>query len=124
MRELGISTHDQRTSYRPGEIISGAAGWKLGHPPQSVEVRLFWRTDGKGDLDTGVAEVITFEHPLLEEARSFSFVAPATPVSFSGTLFSLIWSLELVALPGTDAARMDLVISPTGQPIDLQNLGR
>lgn len=120
MNELQIGTVGNQTTYRPGEEITGGAGWSLDRQPDSVEVRLFWHTDGKGTRDVGVAGTISFEHSQQKEARQFKFVAPAAPVSFSGKLISVIWSLELVALPSNDCARLDLVISPTGHEIILR----
>jgi hypothetical protein len=104
MSELKIATRDNRTVFRPGEEIAGAAGWKLERAPQSISVNLLWRTEGKGDSDSAIV-------------RSVSFEAPEAPVSFSGKLISLIWSLELVVLPGDESARIDLVLSPVGQEI-------
>jgi len=119
MSKLSIGTKNNQTAFVPGKKIEGAAGWKLDEPPESVEVRLFWHTDGKGTPDVTLVDTVTFEHPLAEEARPFTFVAPAAPVSFSGKLISLTWSLELVVTPGRDCARLDLVISPNGQEIVL-----
>lgn len=44
---------------------------------------------------------------------------PADPYSFSGTLISLVWALEVVAEPGGAAGRIDVVVSPTGNEIRL-----
>jgi len=65
----------------------------------------------------GVVETVRFEPPLPEEARPFRFLAPAEPYSFSGKLISLLWALEVVALPGHESARLDLTISPTGKEV-------
>ena len=114
-----IGTRDSRTEFRPGEEISGAVGWQLTQPPKSVEVRLFWYTRGKGTEDVSVVDTVRFDNPKQEEARPFSFTAPAGPYSFSGKLISLIWALELVTEPGNESARLDLTISPTGKEVVL-----
>jgi hypothetical protein len=114
---MKIGTRDNRTEFRPGEEILGAAGWQLAQSPKSVEVRLFWYTRGKGTEDVEVVETVRFDNPQREEARPFRFTVPAEPYSFSGKLISLIWALELVALPGKESARLDLTISPTGKEI-------
>jgi len=41
MQAMKIGTRDNRTDYRPGEEIAGAAGWQLARAPAAVEVRLF-----------------------------------------------------------------------------------
>jgi len=117
MNELRVALKNDKTTFRPGETISGAAGWKVDKDAKSMELRLFWRTKGKGTEDAEIVDKVVFEHPQPEEVRPFSIQAPASPYSFSGKLISLIWSLELVALPDADAARMDLVISPSGQEV-------
>ncbi len=119
MNQLKLGTRDDRTEYRPGEEIAGAAGWQLDQPPKSVEVRLFWYTRGKGTEDVGVVNTVRFEQPQREEARPFRFTAPAEPYSFSGKLISLLWAIELVVQPGPDSARVELTISPTGKEVVL-----
>jgi len=117
MNQLKLGTRDNGTEFRPGEEIAGAAGWQLDQAPQSVEVRLFWYTRGKGSEDVGVVDTVRFEQPPREEARPFRFVAPAEPYSFSGTLISLLWAIELVVQPGQDSSRLELTISPTGKEV-------
>jgi hypothetical protein len=124
MNELKILLRDERRSFRCGETVEGVAGWRLEKPPASVELRLFWFTRGKGTEDVGVVNRIRFDVPQQEEGRKFSFTLPAEPWSFSGQLISLIWALELVADPGGHTARVEFVVSPTGQEILLhQNVG-
>ncbi len=119
MTKLTLETRDQQTSFRPGDEIHGAAFWKSDSPPKSVDVRLFWRTRGKGTEDVQVVDTITFFNPTQEEARPFTFRAPESPYSFSGKLISLIWGLELVAEPGNVSTSFDLTISPTAREIVL-----
>jgi hypothetical protein len=120
MSELKLALRENRTAFAPGDAMSGAAGWKLDRAPQSAEIRLFWRTEGKGSQDVTVVETIKFEAPSQEEARPFEFTAPESPYSFSGQLISLIWSLELVLKPGKESTRLDLVISPSRREILLE----
>jgi hypothetical protein len=117
MNELRILLQDEQKNFRVGETVEGVAGWRLEKPPTSVELRLFWFTRGKGTEDVGVVSQIRFDAPQQEEGRKFSFTLPEEPWSFSGQLISLIWALELVAEPGGRNARVELVLSPTGQEI-------
>jgi hypothetical protein len=124
MNELKILLRDERRNFCVGEGVEGVAGWRLEKLPASVEVRLFWFTRGKGTEDVGVVSRMRFDAPQQEEGRKFTFTLPAEPWSFSGQLISLIWALELVAEPGGHTARVELVVSPTGQEILLhQNAG-
>ncbi len=117
MEELAIETVDGKRNYRPGESLGGLVRWKLSRVPQTIELRLFWRTVGAGASDVGLASTVDFEQPNQQESRSFLFIAPASPVSFSGQLISLIWSLELVATGSGECARLDLVVSATGEEL-------
>ena len=119
MSELKILLRDERLNFRPGEMIEGVAGWRLGQPPRNVELRLFWFTRGKGTEDVGVVNQLTFSDPQLEEGRKFNFTLPPEPWSFSGQLVSLIWALELVVQPGNHSTRVEIVVSPSGREIQL-----
>jgi hypothetical protein len=118
---LEIATEEGRSGFHPGEELRGTASWSLDAPPTKVELRLFWRTEGKGSQDVGVVETLSFDDAGPEERREFRFRLPPGPYSFSGKLISLIWALELVAEPGADAGRQDITLSPTGREILLSS---
>lgn len=117
MSELKILLKDEGTSFRPGETIEGVAGWRLDDVPDTVELRLFWFTRGKGTEDVCVVRLVRFDSPGSEEGRRFDFKLPAEPFSFSGQLVSLIWALELVVEPGQQSTRVEIVMSPSGREI-------
>lgn len=119
MSDLKIILRDDRVNHRPGDTVEGVAGWRLDQPPKSVELRLFWFTRGKGTEDVELVERMPFPEPQLEEGRTFRFTLPSEPWSFSGQLISLIWALELIVEPRELTTRVELVVSPTGQEIQL-----
>lgn len=119
MDPLHLEIAGGRTSFRPGEIVTGSAAWDLSAAPPSAEVRLFWRTEGKGTTDTGTADAVRFDAPAARDRRDFRFTLPGSPYSFSGKLISLVWAVELVVGPKDAAARAGLVLSPTGSEIRL-----
>lgn len=119
MNELKITLRQQPAACEPGAQISGNASWRLDHAPKSVEVRLFYRTSGRGMQDVGVAQTVAFEAPMQEDSRSFTLTAPDAPYSFSGKLITLTWAAELVTLPSKDSASVDLVIAPGGTAVQL-----
>ncbi len=121
MSELKIALREERTQFQPGEEIVGAAGWEFPQPPAALEIRLFWFTRGKGTEDTEVVATQRLENPQTAEARPFRFQLPAAPYSFSGRLISLIWALELVALPSKEAARIEFVMAPEGKEVVLES---
>lgn len=122
MSDLRIQTPEDRTAYSPGDELAGAVYWKLSAPPQALELRLFWFTRGKGTEDAAVLDTLRFDSPQAEEARPFRLVLPEAPYSFSGKLISLVWALELVALPSREVARLELVVAPGGREVLLETL--
>ncbi|MBI5385573.1 MAG: hypothetical protein HZA90_12915 [Verrucomicrobia bacterium] len=119
MNQLRIGIREERRIFQPDDELVGAAGWELDTPPKSVEVRLLWFTRGKGTEDVGVVDTVTFENPQAAEARPFRFQLPATPYSFSGKLISLLWAVELIALPSKDSTRAEFALAPDGQEVRL-----
>jgi hypothetical protein len=116
----------EHEGFLPGETVSGRAAWSLDvdeGEPASAELRLFWYTNGKGTEDVGVVETLTFDRPQRSEQRPFRLALPLEPYSFSGTLISLIWALELVVSTGPRAGEdgeaecREIVMSPTRREI-------
>lgn len=114
---LVIEPEDGKTSFRPGETVSGVVRWELDEDPTEVVLRLFWFTEGRGTRDVEVVASERFEAPGMRDRRSFSFQLPEGPYSFSGKLISLIWALELVADPGDRTARRMLTVGPGGREV-------
>lgn len=105
--------------FAPGDTLSGTARWELASPPESLELHLAWRTEGRGDSDVVVVETRTLE-PTTTGEESFRFTLPSSPWSFQGPLIHLMWTVELVAEPAAEAARVDFTLSPVGCEIQLQ----
>ena len=103
----------------PGDTLTGIARWVLAHPPPSRELHLAWRTEGRGDPDVVVVDTRALQSTAAGE-ESFRFTLPASPWSFRGPLIHLLWTVELVAEPAAEAARVDFTLSPVGCEIQLQ----
>jgi hypothetical protein len=116
---MTLATLDGRTSFQPGETISAAAEWELRAPPAAIEARLFWHTSGKGCPDLMIVQTLHWEQLEAKGRREFELRLPREPFSFSGKLISLAWAVELVELPSGESARLEIVVSPTGQEIIL-----
>jgi hypothetical protein len=116
---LNLQLADARTRFRPGERVEGVAFWELTELPRSLEVRLYWRTQGKGTVDLEVVCSVTFDGVALSDRRPFSMELPAAPYSVSGKLVSIVWGVELVAEPGGQADNVEITVSPTGEEIRL-----
>jgi hypothetical protein len=117
MSTLTVEIEDGKLAYAPGGEVRGRASWTLDADPESVEVHLFWRTEGKGTQDTDIADTVVFEAPGKQDRREFRLKIPDGPYSFAGKLVAILWSVEVVAEPGSEAGRQDIVVSPTGEPV-------
>jgi hypothetical protein len=62
-------------------------------------------------------ERIVLPEPQATDLRPFEFTAPDEPYSFSGTLVSLVWNVELVVKPGDLRERREIVIAPGGHEV-------
>ncbi len=120
MDELKIELRDSKVVYPPGGTVRGGVRWNLQSNPESLELSLLWHTSGKGTQDVGVVETLKWEAPGASGSKDFSFALPSGPYSFSGTLISLIWAIELTAFPGSQTQKLELTVSPTGCEILLK----
>jgi hypothetical protein len=121
MNALKLILHQNKTHFRPGDEIRGTAGWIVDRVPQQAEVHLFWSTRGKGTTDTRIIDTESFSSPRQDDSRTFSFrlsLGPTAPYSFSGTLISLVWAVELI-VTGSKPFRIELTVSPWDAEIDL-----
>lgn len=101
---------------KPGDTIELTFSWTLDAVPETIEARLFWYTQGKGTQDVVIVETQPVS-PALRGEQRVRFRLPQGPYSFSGTLISLIWAVELVA--HDVAGRWELVLAPEGTEIRL-----
>ena len=123
MSELRLELAGGRTAFKPGESLSGRVKWRVEGQPDSAELRLFWFTSGKGTQDVGIVHTMAFAGPRPEDQRDFSLPLPSEPYSFSGTLISLAWAIELIVEPGGHVERREFVLSATGQEVVLGREG-
>jgi hypothetical protein len=117
---LTLHTADGGTWFKPGEIIEGRASWYIAEEIETIEVRLFWYTSGKGTQDVGIVRTLRTDSPETSGSRDFSIRVPDMPYSFSGRLITLSWAIELVALPSGETERLDLQIGPQPVEVDLR----
>jgi len=117
MDKLSIDLHEDKTAYAPRETVRGAIRWNLQTNPEHLKFSLIWYTSGKGTRDVGVVQTVTFDNPGSFGSRDFAVPLPDGPYSFSGKLVSLIWAIELTCMPGSETARREIVVSPTGSEV-------
>lgn len=116
MKELTIQMDGDRTAFRPGEPISGQVSWSYVEAPKTIDVRLFWYTEGRGRQDVVLENEIEITEPGRQGSHAFSFDGPAEPYSFSGQLISILWAIEVVGNKGF-TERLGLVIGPEGEEV-------
>jgi hypothetical protein len=122
MTNLKIDFSNDRTTFRPGEEVAGTVSWSTDQPVQKLELRLFWFTRGKGTQDMGLVETARFEQPSQNETRSFRFRLPEAPYSFSGTLISVVWALELIVHPSKEVTRSEIQVGPQRREVHLEKV--
>ncbi len=111
-----------KQNYQPGETIEGKFVWKQTRKGILFDIRLIWFTEGKGTRDHMVFRSQRIEPKEVDGVKSFRFVAPDWPHSFSGQFISLRWAIEAVELPSEEATTVILVIAPEGQEIVLPRI--
>ena len=113
---LTLRTLDNRTAFAPGEEITVVAEWQLADPSPAAELRLVWYTQGKGDEDIQIVDLIAIPAPRAADSHRWTVRLPDSPFSFSGKLITLTWAIELVF--GTEhSLRLDIVIAPSGREV-------
>jgi hypothetical protein len=116
---LELTLEDERTAWEPGARVRGVATWSSPIAPRGMELRLCWALHGRGGRDLKIADTIPLPNPAAAERRAFVLTLPAGPYSVKGALLTLGWTLELVALPGEEKARLELIVAPGGRPVAL-----
>jgi hypothetical protein len=91
-----------RTDFEPGDVLSG----RYVADPQSiplatsVEMAVYWITEGKGGEDRAVQyrkRGSTEDGPLFDEhgAGPFAIRLPGAPLSYDGVLVKIVWYIQV-----------------------------
>lgn len=123
MDALELRLDDEVEAYAPGDRVEGTARWALTEAPRRLDLRLFWFTRGRGTTDTETVAERAFEMPAARGEECFAFELPRAPWSFSGRLITLVWGLELVAFPGKQVCRREIVVAPDAEEVLLHECG-
>ena len=115
---LSVAPTSGGTERRPGDTLELRAAWSVPEPPTRLDARLFWFTQGKGTQDVGVVESQSIDAAEAQGERRVRFKLPDTPYSFSGTLITLAWGVELIA-NDNESARWEFTLAPDGKEIRL-----
>jgi len=118
--ELSLELENGETSFEPGGRLAGVASWSVSGPLSGIELRLKWTSRGQGGRDIKIADTIALPAPQPNERRPFIVTLPVAPFSFKGTLISVGWELELVALPVEEKASVAITIAPGREALVLE----
>ena len=114
----GLEIELDHFNHQPFQALKGRVRLTAPSSAQSLELRVFWFTRGRGDEEAEILHRIELNpHQLLSD---FSWELPAAPYSFAGQLITLAWAVEVV---DQDEQSLDLVpflLSPTGEEIQLE----
>lgn len=124
--DLALADADQM-SFRPGDVVRLTAAWRLDPAPQQIDIRLVFRTAGKGTTDLVGVAVETRASPLANDQWDLTLTLPAdAPPSYDGRLLSITWFAQADVISAKnrvlETAELPLVVSPTGRPIVPQRL--
>lgn len=104
--------------YSPGEEILATVSWHLGDTnDKSIEVHLFWFTEGRGDEDMTIVESVNVPIHAKTGSKILKFIAPKHPYSFLGNHIMLNWSIEALAPESKYFASESFYITPFKQKI-------
>jgi hypothetical protein len=98
-----------------GGAVTGVAGWTGNRGNRPVAVVLRYRTEGRGDRDTGLAGRADLGSAESGEIRFRLDVPPAGPVSYNGKLVRLLWEVAVQVPAGRGGiAIRELNVAPRG----------
>lgn len=110
------------TRCAPGETISGKVLWALDKQPGIVRLTFGWWTEGRGTRDSRIETSKEWETDSTAGEETFQFPVPPSPYSFSGTLITLKWALELSTKKGRETTVEEILVSPREELIELPQL--
>ncbi len=117
---LTLALEQGIAAFEPGARVRGVASWSAVVKPSGMELRLVRETRGPGGRDFKIAETVPLPEPLAAvDRRPFAIDLPNGPFSFQGGLISLVWTLQLVALPGQETTSASIVVAPDARALEL-----
>jgi len=119
MHNFSITVDSPENRFAPGSTISGNFTWDLSESSEYLTFQMFWYTEGKGTRDYAIIEEIKIDHPKISGEELFSFRIPSKPRSFSGTLISLKWALELKPANEKEAQQYEFSVVSAGEIVSL-----
>ena len=114
---VSLRIRDQRDCWAPDDRMEVDVEWSSVDPVDEVEIRLLWKTSGRGDEDEGVVEKERIDSPGSSSSRRVEFRLPRGPWSFDGELVTINWFVDAVLWPSGEQTQTEFALSPTGAPL-------
>jgi len=118
MSRFDVRLNAEPAEYRPGAVLEGEARWHLDGPLESLDLNVYWTTDG--NFGAGIAPMIVHSQKIavsaLEGRHLFRLDLPQGPWSFQGKLFSVRWYVEL-SEDEQPRERAEFILGPEGRPV-------
>ncbi len=120
---LRVELENRETlAFRPGNRLRGKIVWEHSVAPDSMTLVLGWKTEGKGNEDSGSAIQQTW-HPTAESGwQAFEWILPRGPLSLDGTLVRIRWSLECQSRNPDESATLPILLSHLDRPVILRSV--
>ena len=115
--------------YFPGETLEGSYRFDSvgGDEIQAIEVSVLWHTEGKGSEDLGVhafwrLSIVNGDWIDPRRPGRFSTVLPKSPLSYSGVLLKIFWSVRVRLFLADDQEFVDNLTFRLGDIPDVRTL--
>lgn len=93
--QLSCDRHEVRCT----EVVRVLLGWHADRQPEAVRIELRWRTEGRGDRNSGVGAVHRHgpeQGPIPPQLEAALRVPGDGPVSYDGQMIRVIWEVRAV----------------------------
>ena len=103
----------ENAAYKPGEVIAGVVRWVNAPIGGELRMELKWSTRGKGSVDRGTDQTMSWPIGQSEGEAAFQFNAPMQPLSFEGRIVGIYWVVAARMRSNKTQVEREIVISPT-----------
>ena len=114
----GLEIELDHFHHQPFQNIKGRVRLTAPSTAQSLELRIFWFTRGRGDEEAEILHRIDLSPQQM--LSDFSWELPAAPYSFAGQLITLAWAVEVVDENEQSLDLVPFLLSPSGEELQLE----
>lgn len=116
----GIEIELDHFHHQPFQELKGKVRVTTLSPPESMELRIFWFTRGRGDEEATIVHRLAIAPN--QALTDFSWKLPSMPYSFAGQLITLAWAVEVVDKKENSLDLVPFLLSPNGEELQLEKV--